>query len=318
MATTSYPAVGTGGMSETEWLNMFANPDGIVNDTSVGGSFALSRIDAGNIARIGVGQYRLNGYTLEVTVAEDLTVSTTAGTYLIAVKYDPALNVPDGGGGAAALGPCRIVIGTSLSTAGGESYGILYTITRAASQALTNAISVDNRVWTGPVTAMPAIPATPPSPAQAFTRGSVMVETDAASTAGRNRISIRWPNAGGTALEWRPLTEKVAVAFPANSPLVAVDTSPMMTLENGHVFLSGTLKRASGSNLSSGSEVTLGTLPVGWRPPNIVRFVCYANGAGTSQTFAPVKVTSAGVVIMYDPDDAVVWMDLSAINFKVA
>jgi hypothetical protein len=304
-------------MTETDWLNMFAQPDGIINDTTATGALALSRIDAGNIARIGVGSLRLNGYTLEVTAAEDLTVSTAAGTYLIAVKYDPALNVPDGAGAASDLGPCRLVIGTSFSTAAGEAYAVLYQITRAASQALTAATVVDNRRWTGPMNVMPALPSATISPAQLFARGSVMVETDADATAGRIKMSMRLPNAAGSALAWRPLTEMAEQAFPAAGTLVAFDAPARMELENGRVFLHGTLKRSSGA-LATGNEVTLGTLPAGWRPPYYTRFMCWGYSTTSNPVIAPVKVIPGGAVIMYDSPTNVDWIDLSVINFKVA
>jgi hypothetical protein len=154
MTYDSYPVQGSGGMSIGEWTTEWGGQNGIINDLT-GTSLALTRIDAGNIARIAPGQVRVGGYVLDVTANHDLTVSTTAATYHIWACYDPALNV-------AAGAPCVLNISSGApSTAGNKIYQLLYTITRGASQALTAATVTDYRVWTGPTLHMPSTSAIP-------------------------------------------------------------------------------------------------------------------------------------------------------------
>lgn len=157
MTTTSYPAKGTGGFDISEWSEYFEGDNGIIGDY-VGTALDLTRINAGEIARISPGKVRVGGYILEVTANHDLVVSTAAATYYIWACYDPALNVPGGGGTASSAGPCTLNISSGApSTAGGKIYVLLYQIIRSASQALTAATVVDYRTWTGPTLHVPAV-----------------------------------------------------------------------------------------------------------------------------------------------------------------
>jgi len=152
MTTISYPAKGTGGFPIDKWTEVFEGENGILNDYD-GTSCALTRIDAGEIARISPGQVRVGGYVLQVTANHDLTVSTTAATYYIWACYDPALNV---GTVASAAGPCTLGISSGApSTSGGKVYTLLYQIVRSAAQALTAATVREFRLWQGPTLHIP-------------------------------------------------------------------------------------------------------------------------------------------------------------------
>lgn len=155
MTTVSYPTRGTGGLDVADWTEHLQAGDGIVNDLT-GTACSITRVDASNLAQIGVGQIRVGGYILEITATHDLTVSTSAATYYIWAKYDPAANAPDGGGAGTAAGPCSLGISSGApSTAGGVIYTLLYQIVRGASQALTAATLKDYRVWVGPTIHIP-------------------------------------------------------------------------------------------------------------------------------------------------------------------
>lgn len=152
MTTISYPAKGTGGFPIDKWTEVFEGENGILNDYD-GTSCALTRIDAGEIARISPGQVRVGGYVLQVTANHDLTVSTSAATYYIWACYDPALNV---GTVASSAGPCTLGISSGApSTSGGKIYTLLYQIVRGAAQALTAATVREFRLWQGPTLHIP-------------------------------------------------------------------------------------------------------------------------------------------------------------------
>lgn len=314
MATDSFPAEGTDGFDVAQWADYFDANDGIINDYT-GTSLGLTRISSGDIARYSPGEVLVAGYVLRVTSNTDLVVGTAAGTYWTWASYDPTLNVAGGGGAAAAAGPCRLGISTGApDTGGGKQYVLLDRITRPASTALTaTSVTVESfRRWVGPNLYMPAMPApaltTPETAVVGFTYpAGTTIRTDLGNYQHRPQPS------GG--LGWT--TPFTSFAFPATSEFVAVDAPALVVAEANRVALQGTLKRATGSNLSNGSNVALGTLPVGYRPKNVKRFICYGNGAGTSQVIAPVKVENTGLVTMYDPPNAVVFIDLSAINFSI-
>lgn len=318
MTTTSAPAKGTGGFSVSDWAEFFDSSDGIVNDYSATGAFPLNRINAGNIARIGASAagVRTNGYTLKVTVNHDLTVPTDAGTYYIAAMYDPDLNVAGGGGVAATPdGPCRLVIDDTLDTAGGEAYTLLYGITRAASQNLSAASLIDYRRWIGPTVVIDenilnaTVTGWGPWP-----RGTIAIVMS-----GSHRIEryIRWPvTAGGVTLQWVPLSS-VLLPFPANAPLASAGQAFTMSMEDGRVFLAGSLKRSNNTVLSSGSDVNLGTLTAGWRPGTKSYFTVFAKPP-SGRTVATIDIDPAtGVVTMHGPSSGSIdWVALDGINFR--
>jgi hypothetical protein len=319
VTTDSYPVVGSAGLNEAQWQTMWQPDDGIVGDYT-GLSCNLSRINTGNIARIATGKVRVGGYILDITADHDLTIPTTGATYHIWAGYDPVLNT----GGGATAGPCSLGFSAGApSTTGGKAYVLLWTITRTASQNLADTTYVDYRRWVGPSIQGPTLPAGEKATPRVLTTGfgPFPVGTSYYETTTGNLY--RFTYAAG-ALKWASITDTTEVDFPFNSPLQAVDASPMMRKVAGEVMLRGTLKRTSGANLSSGSEVLLGTFPTGWQPSSIRRFICYGNGIGTSQVIAPVKVLgttagdAAGQVWMYDPPNTVVWVDLSAIQFRGA
>ncbi len=325
MATTSYPAVGNNGFNEEQWEAMYGAEDGIICDY-VGTACSLSRINDGDFARISAGKIRINGYVLDITGSEDLYCAPVpAGqpnvVYHIAGMYDPDLNVPIAGTDppqADPDGPCRLIVSPGPpDTSGGQQYVLLDKIDRAPSQLIANSAVTSYRRWTAPnieVDVMPAGELASPRVAQLgfgpFARGTIAYERTT-----RNVYYLTL-NDAGTGLEWRSVTNPAELAFPNNSPLVAVDAPPRMRKVASEVMLRGTLKRANGQNLSTGSEVVLGTFPAGWRPANIERFICYGNGVGSAQVVAPVKVTTDGVVTMYNPPDPVVWIALSGIQFR--
>lgn len=318
MTTTSAPAKGTGGFSVSDWAEFFDSSDGVVNDYSATGAFPLSRINAGNIARIGASAagVRTNGYTLKVSANHDLTVPTDAGTYYIASMYDPDLNVAGVGGVATTPdGPCRLVIDDTLDTAGGEAYTLLYGITRGAGQNLNAASVIDYRRWIGPMVVIDenilnaTVTGWGPWP-----RGTIAIVMGGAHIIERY---IRWPvTQGGVTLQWVPL-DAVKLPFPANSPLSSAGQAPTMSMENGRVFLTGNLKRTSNAVLTSGDDVNLGTLPVGWRPGAIVRWTSFAKPpTGRAVVMGDIS-PSTGVVTLYGPaSGSIDWVDLSGINFR--
>ena len=315
MATTSSPAVGVGGFTDLRWSEMFQADNGIINDYD-GTTVALTRVNTGNIARYSFGYVRVDGYVLKILDPTDLVVPTAAGTYYTWVSYDPALNVAAAGGGASGDGPCRLGVSLGLpSTAGSKRYVYLDQIVRTAGQDLTAAVTTSLRVWCGPSLQIEKLPAGA-SGGEWF-----VVEPNHAATMGATLhvrdINMTFHRAmDGLNLIWRA-ESGVETTFPAPSSLVAFDSAAMMSRSGGRVFLRGTLKRSSGANLSNGNEVTLGTLPAGWRPSSVRRFLCYGNGVGTNQVLAPVKIGSNGAVIMYDPPATVTWIDLSQINFQI-
>ena len=199
MTTTSYPAVGTGGFTESEWAEYFDGQDGILNDYA-GTALTLTRIDAGNIARYSTGKVKVGGYVLEVTANEDLVVSTSAATYWTWACYDPALNVAGGGGASDLLGPVRLGISSGLpSTSGGKQYVILDKIVRGASQALTAATVTSYRRWVGEAVEWEGT-LTPESVESNYPRGTLRFDRT------KNRILVRTMNAAGSAMEWRQIT----------------------------------------------------------------------------------------------------------------
>lgn len=321
MATASWPAVGTGGFSEADWAKYFDSPDGVVEDTMAGGvkALELSRIDASNTARIGIGKARLDGYILEVTANEDLSCPNPGSTtvYQILVKYNPTLNVAGGGGAADPLGPCRLVILTGTPpTASGETYLLLYTITRNAGQALSAATVVDYRRWIGHSIIWPASQsAAPVGSSNNYPRGTFRYDST------NDRAMIREINAAGTALVWKEIGVIAPVAFPMASGLSAVVATPpqppLYYMSPGRiVHMQGTVRRANGTNLSTGSVVTLGTLPSGFRPDSDVAFA--VRTAGDILAFVVVNSSGAVDVRPSNGQPNVGYVHLDGVSFRAA
>lgn len=317
MSTNSYPAVGSGGLTETQWAKMYAGVDGIVEDLMAGGvsSLNLTRNNSTNVCTISPGLVKVNGYTLEVTAAHDLStppVGSGSVTYRIAGQYDPALNV---GEVRSEFGPCRLIVTSgALDTSSGKEYTLLYEITRVASQVLTEAPVVDRRRWVGPVVEVPDYSnlVTGVGP---FPRGTIIVQTGDSAAPGSVNMSIRTINEAGNGLVWKSMTGEPAVPFPAAGTLVAQDEPATMYKEWTHVHLQGTLRRAtSGANLNNGSPVILGTLPPGWRPRAGCRFIVLASGPNP----VGIVVTPSGTVSMYDPVGTtnVSYVQLNGISFR--
>lgn len=289
MTTTSYPAFGTGGFTIDEWSTYFDGQDGIINDYA-GTALTLTRINAGEIARYSPGSIRVAGYVLEVTANHDLVVGTGAATYYTWACYDPALNVADGGGAASADGPCTLGISTGLpSTAGSKQYLLIDKIVRAASQSLTAATVTSLRRWVGVSVEWEGTLA-PESVESNYPRGSRRYDRT------KNRDTVRTMNDAGNAMEWRPVGGvDTPVAFPAAAGLNAFDAAAQIVkFGSGMVQVRGTLKRSNGTALSSGSNVTLGTLPAGSRPGNTARYACAANGPD----HCSVSVNTGGTVVL--------------------
>ncbi len=240
------------------------------------------------------------------------------------MKYDPDLNVAQGDLTASPDGPCRLIIAAELDTTGNDSYLLLYEIIRAAGQNLTDAAIIDYRRFCGSTIVAPSLNGGPAAGLGPYPRGTIAL---VGGFTGMDRLvrGIRTGSSFATGvtgeigeLEWFSLTSE-SLIFPAPGSLVSADgTSAYARREEGRVFLEGTLKRSSNASLSNGANVTLGTMPRGWRPAGGERrFICYGNGVGSKQVIAPVTVKSdTGAVIMYDPPAEVVWIDLSGINYR--
>lgn len=313
MTTTSYPAVGQNGLTETQWAVIFGDQDGIVQDYCPGGVTSCTMTRTGDIATIGVGKVKVNNYVLDITAAHDLSlpsVSVTT-TYYIAVMYDPTLNVADGAGNADPNGPCRLVVTSGPPvTTGGKSYCTLYTVTRAPSQALTASTVLDCRIWQGPTLMLPALPTTAPTGFGPFSRGTTLL---VAPAGGGGLFKQYVMDLVGSALAWRPLTVITAIAFPASSGLVANSGAPQFFPYAGCMIkCRGTLKRSSGTLSQSTTDITLGQFAAGFRPAFTERFPC-KTGAG--KNWIEVRVQPDGAVVMTG-ETGVDWIDLSPINFR--
>lgn len=325
MVTNSYPAVGTGGLTETQWSTMYGGDDGIVEDYMVGGikSCELARFDSTDICRVGAGSVpsyvRVNGYTLEIPSAgEDLYCAPVVApnppvTYYIVAVYDPAMNVANGDGTRTLQGPVRLQILTTLPA--GKAYVLLYTLVRSPSQTLSQTAKTDHRRWQGTTIETPLYSTitsgNPPAGVGPFPRGSVVYQSSI------GEYSVRTINATGDALAWQSLTSTPSRPFPAPSALIAYDvaSAPIYYSEGSRVFCAGALKRSSGASLSSGAgtDVILGTLPVGFRPGGVRRFICH----GTGGMALGVRVfPDTGQVIMSGPATDTVFCDLSSINYR--
>lgn len=320
MTTISYPSLGVGGFAIDKWATYFDGDDGIINDYT-GGSLALTRISSGDIARYSLGQVRVGGYVLEVTANHDLVVSTTAGTYYTWACYTPASNVADGSGNAIPAGPVSLGISSgSPSTTGGKQYFLLDKIVRTTGQALTAATVTSYRRWVGPHVYMDALPV--PLTGQEvefdlvltgfgpYPIGSVLSVRSIAETFDRLL--------SGGSVVWRARSMTAPVALPLRSGLVANTDPPQYWMTaGGDVRFRGTVKRASGSNLTNGADVLLADLPAGFRPTVRERGPITAKKSGSGWDQVNISVGSDGVMTLYDPDGFEVdWVDLSKYSYR--
>lgn len=308
MTTVSYPAVGKNGFTETAWAKYFGSRDGVVEGGST--SLNLALIDSGNICRIAAGSASVNGFRLDVTADHDLICPTTAGTYYIGVLYDPALNVADGAGDADPDGPCQLVLVPTVDTTGGKAFLLLYSFSRASGQALSAVTVRDDRHWLGGTVDWANSMTNPPVGEVATPRGTVRFAYDV------RKLFVRTLNATGV-LAWLDLLNDGPFTFPSPSSLVSRDAAPSAVQYFRYagcmVKLRGSLKRSSGSNLSTGNDVTLGTMPVGYRPAFTERFPCKTSGTGGQ---VEVRVENTGAVVMTDNGDSFTWVNLSPVSYR--
>jgi hypothetical protein len=319
MATVSRPAVGNDGFDENDWLTYFNSGDGIVDDYLGGGvsGFALTRVDASNVARFAPHEAgaRIDGYRLQVTSQTDLAISTTAATYRILVKYDPALNVADGSGNANPAGPCSLVVLTGTPpTGGGEKYLLLYEIIRAAGQALSVATVIDYRRWVGPSISWAWGVPSPPVGAALYPRGTLRYD------AAFDRLMVRELSPAGTSLIWRAVGTTDPLPFPAAAGIGPAHILAEYWMGPGRtIHLTGTVDKNNGSKLGSATAVvTLGTLPVGFRPADSRHFVVFSQG--NADGIARLIVAATGVVTLRTGTGAedIDWLALDGVTFKAA
>jgi hypothetical protein len=309
VTTVSYPAVGKNGFTETAWAKYFGSRDGVVEGFTT--SLNLTLLDAGSICRVAAGSVMVNGFRLDVTSDHDLVCPTTAGTYYIGVLYDPALNVADASGNASPDGPCQLILTSTVDTTGGKTFVLLYSFTRSTGQALSAVAVADQRHWLGSATIdWTLAQGDPPVGDYLMPRGTVRLATD------KRAIYLRTLNTAGN-LVWLDLLNDGPFPFPSPSSLVSRDSSPSAVQYFRYagcmVKLRGSLKRSSGANLSTGSDVTLGTMPVGWRPAFTERFICKTSSAGGQ---VEVKVENTGAVVMTDNNDSFTWVNLSPVSYR--
>lgn len=319
MTTNSYPAVGNNGdVNDAQQTPVHAIGDGIVEDFGVGATeaFRLTVNDGANTITLTPGKARVGGYIGEGQT-ETLSVPTVGSTtvYSVAWCYDPAWNVAEGGGGRSALGPVRLqVVAGALDTTGGKRWLVLYTITRAAAQALSLATRGDHRRWVGPVLTMPDWVGTAND---TVPRGSLLIQTDYEGTTDAVAISSRAPNTAETSLIWQSLNIPTAASLPLASGLVAVDSPPQYVREGAWINLRGTIRRSNSTGMSG---ITLATLPAGSRPSDHVRQIVPAI-SGASQGFAVVYINTAGTVGLYGTEGGFpnppTYVQLDGIRFRV-
>lgn len=296
MTTVSYPAVGDEGYSADQWQAQFGSFDGIIDDQ--GGAFSVTVNDGANTLTVAPGKVQVAGYVLEVTVAEVLTVSTAAATYWVVAKYDPALNVADGGGDADPLGPCRLqLVSGTPSTSGGKAYVTICKFTRVTSQLLSDAFAgrEDRRFRNSPQWQGFEL--------QSNTRGYLETRPIGArfheQSTGNDYVYERIP--GDTDPSWRNVSRPVSQALPCPASLVAQDAAPtFLTYPDGHIQGKGTLKRSSGSPLNNGSDVKLATFAVGARPAGYRRVVFFATYADGTRGSVWGFIESTGDLWLYE------------------
>ncbi len=318
MTTNSYPAVGKNGFTEVDWSAFFNAHDGVVESyTNEGFTLALTRPNDTTI-RIGLGSARLNGFQLDVTDPQDLNCPTvtTATTYYVGVQYDPALNVADGDGNANAIGPCRLIITTTVDATGGKSFLLLYSFTRAANQALSTVVITPHLKYQGgPSVDWPQSLGDPPVGQFAQPRGTLRYANDT------KQILVRTVDDSGT-LSWNNAFNFGPFPLPLASSLVAqagTGTTPQYVRYSGNrISFEGRVARSNGNRLSTGSTVVLGTMPAGQRPQFVQSFICRCSGVGNQvEVRINADGTTNGQILMTDPADPCDWVDLSGIDYRI-
>lgn len=314
MSTTSFPAVGVGGLSGSQWSVMYGTEDGIVEDYHAGGVEACILTRSGDTATISAGKVKVNGYVLSIDSPTDLSLPTvtTTTTYYINAVYDDNLNVEVAGtDNADPLGPCRLEVSAGPpAPSTSRTYYTLYTVTRAAGQALTAATVDDQRQWVAAVRTARTRP-----PLGSIPRGTHLIVVNRAIS--KFEHWVMEVNTGGTGLGWVDLLNQGPFAFSMPSSLVSRDASPSAVqyfrFATCMVGMRGSVKRSSGSNLSTGSDVTLGTMPVGYRPGFTERFICKTSSAGGQ---VEVRVENTGAVVLTDNNDSFTWVNLSPVMYR--
>ncbi len=319
MATDSYPADGLGGLTITDWIDYFNAFDGGA-ECYTADSLALTRFDSGNICRVNTGSVAINGYRLRVTAPEDLTCpvpSSGSATYYIVAYYDPNLNVANSDGTAPRpLGPCRLGIysSTDITAAmSGKSFVLLHRVVRTAGQALTAATVVSHLRFIGGPTIDWADGATVPVGNQNMPRGTIRI--------GTNRFLGRTVDPDTGLLGWFDPLSDGPWALPLSSAFVTrvgkTSVPRYYRFAGNMIGFQGQVQRTTG-NLSTGSTVTLGTIPAGRRPAYTVAFMCPCGGSSNSvQVRINNDSTTDGAILMTDPPAATTWLDLSAISYRI-
>lgn len=311
MTTTSRPANGAGGFLDADWADRFNASDGIIEDYD-GDALAITFVNATNEASFSAAKISINGFVMTVPAGERVPLpapSSGSRTYYIGALYDPQLNVADGSGNASAQGPVRLIAYADgvVDTSNGKRFLVLWVVTRT-SAALTGATKTSRRRWVGVALDYPdGTPTEQPGNEGNYPRGTLRHAT--------GRMLIRTPNDNGD-LAWLDPLDAGTITFPYESGIIArkADGTPVV-VDNyaGWVAIRGAVERANGT-LSTGNDVPLGKLPVGYRPGGTARFVCRAFGSDTG--FAEVRVTSNGGLTLYGTEKSIGALDLSTIVFR--
>lgn len=324
----SYPAVGLGGLTEEQWSKMHAAGDGIINDFD-GTAWGIQIVSSNTVVRVGtanVTQYvRVNGYVLEQVGTVDLPIPPAVGTYFVTAQYDPARNVagapvaPATIGPAATEGPVRIILSPSThDITGNKQYTMIARLARTVVNGAVTILNYGQRI--GDIFSVDVMPpakiANPETPYVGWDHplGSTCFETTT------HEVYIkRLAGEGGT--YWQKQSRVGPFAFPAPASLVAQAADEparyYLTNHRATVEFEGTLKRASGSSLTNGADVILGTMPEAFWPATQGRWSCAAKMPSRWNT-VQVTIGTDGIVTLYDPAGFEIdWVDLSAISYRV-
>lgn len=168
MTESSGPKVGIN-FSDAMFSQIMARLDGIVGDTN-GSAYALTLSTTDNTASLGPGNSVSGGFGHSASGATQIpggipavVGSNTTRTDIIAIQYDPSdstdpfpcqiQRVAGVEGGSA---PSLAAASAGGATPAGGALLPLWQVTRASSQALSQATVVDLRRWTGPTWVIPA------------------------------------------------------------------------------------------------------------------------------------------------------------------
>jgi hypothetical protein len=328
VTTISSPAYGIDGFKIDKWADYFIADNGIHNDYD-GSALKLTRINAGNLARYSVGQIKVSGFMLEVTVNHDLVVPTGVGTFYTWACYDPTLNVTDGSGVADPAGPVRLGISTGLPAAtGGKRYCLIDKIVRSTSgQTLTATTVYRLAPWIGPSLTIPDMP--PTSSGGVFSPNDLQWTT---STTGNDIFPLgstltvlstgeRFYRAldGGESF-WQAEGVQYSETLPLADYFAPFDTTPSFYTTGGsQVHLTGTIKRVSGVKINStGDAILLTTVRSPYRSRAVRRRVCDAVAVGGQHVQVSIKVDPNGQISMYDTGSVnISWLSLDGIDYGI-